>query len=684
MEKLSDSLRSDLCPKVGSKVGSGNARSDHREMTKSCSTIDWLPASEGRILLGCTERIVRLLAAKHSWRTREERCNGGLRKLYARADVLAYMMAKGIRPPDPLGSADPTPVLPPAPPEGASPDPADRTLLNATGKARKEAERRLLVVQAWQRWRRAGGQTDAFIEDLRARTGERIARPTLYRWEALYREHGLDGLVPSPRLRRREGPRVPEQVLAHFDTLYLDQQRRSARLCWEMTREWARGLGLPCPEYDAFKRHVRRIPKHTLVLCRDGEKAYEDQCLPHLVRDYSTLASNEGWVSDHHQVDVAVRGPGGRPCFPWITVFQDLRSRMWVGWAVSVQPSSDTIFLAFRRAVLRYGVPKFLLLDNGKDFRAFDFAGGKRTIHVSVDAGRVTALTTRLEIDIHWARPYNAKAKPIERSFLIVKEWFSKMWPSYRGGNVLEKPERLQGLLRRPDELPTLEEFEQAFGEWVEHVYNQAPCSGHGCDGLRRAEAFERYLGVQRWASEEDLVLACMRTTKPLTVRRNGIRLWDRDYLGECLYPHLGKQVFVRYDVLRPGRIYVFDLEDRYIGAVDRQDLMQWGATAEDMRAGERLKRQARKVTKAYQEELRAQAMEPDPLRRHLESKRQEAGPPSPTPPGVVTLPLQYARDLRQAVGARMDPKTAHDLAGEGLRLLKRKHERELRMQEGG
>ena len=49
-----------------------------------------------------------------------------------------------------------------------------------------------------------------------------------------------------------------------------------------------------------------------------------------------------------------------------------------------------------------------------------------------------------LNVKVHFALPYNAQTKPIERDFLKIKELLSKHCVGYRGGNVVERPENSQ------------------------------------------------------------------------------------------------------------------------------------------------------------------------------------------------------------------------------------------------
>lgn len=52
-------------------------------------------------------------------------------------------------------------------------------------------------------------------------------------------------------------------------------------------------------------------------------------------------------------------------------------------------------------------------------------------------------MLAELNIEVHFALPYNAQTKPVERDFLKIKEILSKHFIGYRGGNIVERPQKL-------------------------------------------------------------------------------------------------------------------------------------------------------------------------------------------------------------------------------------------------
>ena len=63
---------------------------------------------------------------------------------------------------------------------------------------------------------------------------------------------------------------------------------------------------------------------------------------------------------------MVVQDERGQRCRPWLTAWQDVRSRKIVAWAIySHAPNSDPILSTFRQAVLQQGAPVSVIIDNG-------------------------------------------------------------------------------------------------------------------------------------------------------------------------------------------------------------------------------------------------------------------------------------------------------------------------------
>ncbi|MDR0472890.1 MAG: hypothetical protein LBH43_04375 [Treponema sp.] len=102
---------------------------------------------------------------------------------------------------------------------------------------------------------------------------------------------------------------------------------------------------------------------------RLGKTAFANKHQPYMDQNIWQYKSLDIVVSDHHCLDcVAVYQ--GKLVRPWVTTMQDYRSGKILGWCLSAAPSSLSIIVAYYMAVIRYGIPRRLLSDNGKDYRS--------------------------------------------------------------------------------------------------------------------------------------------------------------------------------------------------------------------------------------------------------------------------------------------------------------------------
>lgn len=153
----------------------------------------------------------------------------------------------------------------------------------------------------------------------------------------------------------------------------------------------------PC--HATFKRRLEReVPEQSIYLARYGESAWNRKYGNYIDRDYSTVICGEAWVSDHAQIDVACLNSDGSVVFPWVTAWRDYKSGKWLGWILQCgHPNSDHIFQSFYYAVEKYGLPKDVIIDNGKDYRSKDFAGGRK-FKIEADEFKTTCMLEELSV----------------------------------------------------------------------------------------------------------------------------------------------------------------------------------------------------------------------------------------------------------------------------------------------
>src|SRR5574344_1021566 len=155
---------------------------------------------------------------------------------------------------------------------------------------------------------------------------------------------------------------IKDEYFKYYKDLYLNEGRPSAYSCWLITLGYAKTLEeidtLKFPSYKAFDRQLKKaVPEQGIYLARYGNSAWYKKYASYIPRDYTNLLAGSCWVSDHAQIDVAVNF-NGSVCFPWVTVFRDIKTSKWLGWFLHADsPNSDHIFQAFYYGVQKFGLP---------------------------------------------------------------------------------------------------------------------------------------------------------------------------------------------------------------------------------------------------------------------------------------------------------------------------------------
>jgi hypothetical protein len=232
---------------------------------------------------------------------------------------------------------------------------------------------------------------------------------------------------------------------------YLNQARPSVKaakkqlldLIEQKQRAWGMGEFYPRPTLAQCRTALKNISKPELVLGREGEKAFDDQCGKYISRDPNTLRANDLWVTDQRQVDVRLRDGGEHLGRVWMVSFLDVATDKVLGYAFGPILSSEIVMMAATMAIERYGVPRAVHMDLGKEFICKAFNGGVRKFSGEVLYREAQGLWNSLGAKIVKAIGRNPKSKTIERFHREVTEKFDKRFPGYCGSNTDERPEKL-------------------------------------------------------------------------------------------------------------------------------------------------------------------------------------------------------------------------------------------------
>ena len=501
-----------------------------------------------------------------------------------------------------------------------------RTLEEFSADQREEIADWIRIIKEWESYCARSklqkvAATDKFVEiERNTYPGLRLSKGILYRKKAALRADDLSGLLDNRGSWKKGCSTIPDVAWECFMSFYLDEAQHSIAACIEYTEMWLRQEApqyLPLPSYASFYRRVQsEIPEPLEIMGRQGMKAFRDRCAPYIRRVYENMVSNEWWIADNHTFDVMTKGADGKIHRLYLTAFFDARSGIFTGCYVTSAPSSQATLIALRKGILKYGIPENIYVDNGREFLTRDVGGlGHRQKKSTKNEFTPPPVFERLGIHMTNAIVRNAKAKIIERRFRDVKERLSKLFSTYTGGNVLEKPERLKKVLKDSNNIPTDEAFTQAVEDILYHYFNERSYSGavSADSGKTRMDVYREQLYEKRVATESDLNLMLMRSTRSQKVGRRGVHLTVAGqkvnyFNDDLILKHFDESVYCRYDPENIAEVRIYDLRDNFImtAPADNVAVLEYGASQEAVAQALRKVKSLEKLTKA---ELRATAI---------------------------------------------------------------------------
>lgn len=437
---------------------------------------------------------------------------------------------------------------------------------------RQEIDFWISLVEQWQQYRMKPGVTCKADVDKKFVTlcgleypDKEISVDILYRkWKAV-KENDLDGLIDKRGKWKKGTSSIDDTIWQAFLYFYLDESQHPIQKCLDYTKMWAQekrpDLYTDIPSYSAFYRRLNNeVPEGVKVLGREGHKAYNDRCAPFIRRIYEDIESNEWWIADNHTFDVMVKDKNGNIHRPYLTAFLDARSGIFTGFHITYNPCSEATLIALRKGILKYGIPDNIYVDNGREFLTFDIGGlghRKKKPKDGEEKFEPPGVFKRLGINMTNAIVRNAKAKIIERRFEDVKNDLSRLFNTYTGGSVVEKPERLKFVLKK-EQIYTDEEFEEYVTAVLEWYFNMEAYNGavEADKGKCKMDVFNEHLKRKRVASAEELNLMLMRNgSKHLLLPADPRLHCQRVQFQKCLgIPFSFLQVF--FNPLFPSGIF--------------------------------------------------------------------------------------------------------------------------------
>lgn len=379
------------------------------------------------------------------------------------------------------------------------------------------------------------GEKERILKDLAAKEWEipyskrsYISRATILNWLRRYEQGGrkIEALFPCDRGDRGRVRSLDDESLEALVRL----RRAHPRLSTPRLVEKARAEGLLSGDTSVSMATVYRLMKRYKL---KREKKATD------MRKFEVQMSNDLWQSD------CMHGPKvlhqGKLRKSYLFALIDDHSRLIPHGRFYLAESLENYLDCLWTAMKKRGVPRKLYVDNGPSFRSH----------------RLQLGCAALEIGLSYARPYRPQGKgKIERFFRTLR---TQLLP--------ELPEQL-----------CIEELNQRFDSYIEHIYHQRV---HGGTGQTPLDRYLQDAKALRRAPENLPEYYRKQSRRKVNLDRT-VKLDGRVY--EAPAGLIGRQVTLRYENYDRVEVFLDEKPMGFLTELDRHINSRVGRVGENPR----------------------------------------------------------------------------------------------------
>ena len=480
-----------------------------------------------------------------------------------------------------------------------------------------------------------------------------ISIGTLHRWLWAYEDcEDYRVLLPGYKYSKQNeyNTILTQEIKNIFIKFLMHPNKFSVGKAIKLTRHILEKRGvedIPCVlTFRRFAEHYKKNNYAQWILFREGEKAYHDKVEAYIERDVSVLNVGDVLIADGHVLNFQVINPfTGKPTRATLVGFLDWKSTALVGYEIMMTENTQCIASALRNAIINLGIiPKVVYQDNGKAFKSKFFQ------NADFDEGILNGVYANLDIHSVFAKPYNARAKVIERFFLDFQEEFEKLMPSYIGTSIENRPawmnrnEKLHLQLHNQQtkgNIPTVQDAIKYINAWLEYRNQKA------CPNDRSRSIQEVLNSVRKQDINKSALDYLMMKTESRTINKHGITFLGMHYRSDVILG-LRDKVYVRYSLFDLSKVQVYSMKGEFLCVAHRVQKVHPMAnvlgTVKDMEEyKQQYQRQQRQFKKAKKEFLKyypsekaeVLEIEPEPVleieekpkpKRERKRRRAEAG----------------------------------------------------------
>ena len=342
-----------------------------------------------------------------------------------------------------------------------------------------------------------------------------ISARTIERWYAKWKKHGPEGL--SPKFRKDKGlSKITKQVKKRIIELKSENMCRSVNTLLALMFDEGYGK-LP-------RSSVHRLLKQSQLSHRVVSDA------PNIERrQFEARKAGDIWYSDVMHGPMIARD--GKAQKAYLVSYMDDASRLLTHTEFCWDEQATSIEYVLKEAVMRRGLPKRLIIDNGSAYRS----------------GSLTGICARLDIRLIFCRPYEPEGKgKLERWHRTVRAQFL---------NELN-----------PKHIGTIDDLNDRLHAWIQEVYHQRK---HG--GLNQMSPLERFrLDIPHTRRLGDLakhIDEIFYHRKERSVNKTGV-ITFQGKLFEVPYRYAAQKVHLVFDPYTQEPKFVETLDGEHLCAI--------------------------------------------------------------------------------------------------------------------
>jgi hypothetical protein len=357
-----------------------------------------------------------------------------------------------------------------------------------------------------------------------------ISCKTVSRWDKTHRDSG-NIEYPVSLCENRKGNAGRGQILEkplknRIKIMAIDYRSLKATEIYRILEDELRSVGQDMPvALRTLADIVTKTRKDQLAMAvGKGKKAYKDRIRPHVHRVNNALPG-EIWESDGHNMNNLILSPfydHDRPALrflvrPVAMVWYDVATGLIAGHCLCVAENSNVVRTSLKYAILRYGKPVKIRIDNGSGYKNVEhcphiFAGQKRNTSAKQKAMKMISennngLYKNLGLEYQFTIPGNAESKSIEPFWNFCVSQFEKAFPVWIGNKIEERPEELKLtnkilIKKHGEHIPTWEAYNALFDKYVEIWNNRTRPVLRNANG-EEMSPIEAYMQIEHTAPGE-------------------------------------------------------------------------------------------------------------------------------------------------------------------------------------